>query len=113
MTVRPLRIMNDSIGDCDDTERCGTKRKCKSCTFHMFLSFMKFCSGLYCSDYVSEEEIVDASKVIMEHADMKDIDTISRAWGMLLENLDQIPIRKRAGMRRGFDILTVASMSRY
>ena len=93
-------------------DECGTKQKCYDCVLGMFLAYLEVCSALY-TKKISEEELSSIAQKFIDKCTTKELGDIGDFWVVMLEYIHEFPARERAGVRRGFDLLTVASMSRY
>ena len=93
---------------------CGTKAKCKDCSFIPFINLLYESSRLYTDLDGDESAVKYEAKRVVEMSSTQDLINYGKGWiPFYTEMSKNEPIRVRAGYRRGWDILTVASMSRF
>ena len=92
---------------------CGTHPECMDCAFNVFMQYITLCSEIYGELEGKESELKRAAQLFIDKCSLDDLGVVGDTWNRIRKDYGALPIRKRAGMRRGFDLVTVASMSRY
>lgn len=101
------KVMREEHSDC------GTHPECMGCALNVFMQYITLCSELYGRLEGHESELRRAAQLFIDKCYLDDLGVIGDAWNRIKKDFRMLPIKKRAGMRRGFDLLTVESLSRY
>ena len=109
----------DRIKRKDDCSKCELKFACDHLNdmddFHRkFFVFMMYSMDLYLREDSQEFSVRMAIEALMEDIRPSEIKLLSEHRHSFFQELyGDFPIKVRAGIRRGYDLMVVASLSRY
>lgn len=93
---------------------CGTKPKCKDCSFVDFINLLYESSRLYTELDGDDSGIRAMAQQIVDMSTTEELIHYGEGWEPFYSEVSKHePIKVRAGYRRGWDLLVVASMSKF
>jgi hypothetical protein len=110
-----MDVESINIPNCSLFPRCGTDEKCNECPIGKITAYLTNCSCLYTNLKGDDSGFKFTAQCLVDISTTNDLAFFGENWfyfyGELLRT--KVSIKVRAGVRRGFDLLTVASMSRF
>lgn len=105
-----MSISEDMDKHCK-TNQC---RQCPGCNVVLLGVYFEMCSKIYEEFNGNITSIQYEAKKIISQASLDDLEEFQKIWILTKDSyLPTIPIKERVSLRRGFDILTVESLSTY